>query len=972
MIVDLMHQELKDEIAYSYDPTQICKTATEMIDLYNKTELDFRDARIQMTVGKGYQKAAQIYFENGMIDESCNVLRLAGEKIQIDESNSLFSLDKFNLKSKPAVFVKKGDDTIRRRNLRIAEKKIENDSYFEFSFDLSKQARKQLEQKILLDSSLNLSIKDYLANKKNFVNGSYFKEEGKSLGNAYAIQFKGYEILVGNSNELFNTYHHVRIRVKKEDHNIQNLHMSLCHIGLPNILLESENDFIRKEALGRILAFRYPHLAYRVGWKDKTRKDSETIYNSLTLQQKYTVDRDLKNIEYVRVAPSEFELVNPKLAEEAWKAGGRGLISFINGGDSVRDTAQTLGYILQGGFLSTQERESRGIVGVGCLTGINYMDWGGAKTAIYTRPVTKSYFENKISMKSFAITGPIMIMLDNQAFERMPYSYMQDRAGMRNPDVSVPIYAPEMQMPSFNIKGYEVLAEERCGFKEIFIQHNQNHFSTAETIFENTLGPKYIKKIVVWDEEVKFETCDVLEKMGIHHINGMPLKDVIIVSDHLHPGMIDNFYSKNPYLDVAVNAKSQEILNEISEEIPGFGMIDTLEGEGPKLGEESFANLRMVSDVKETFEWKLKLIKTAEQTIEISPNYAGGAGFREILFTIEQQMKLKPSLKVHLICSAEFLEDQDKVYLSYLQCSHSRNFTLLITAANSFSTDNHIKLLVVDGKYFILGGSSITDAQRREIVLPEDDQYTGIVNEFLPKSYRDSDVVGEGVIAERMRVEFFKLFNIWEIRTHSHTRTEYFPVGEERGTNEEFHQAEGLHQQAKVKFFVGGPEHGKNNPITQAYLRLINTANMNIRVANSQFRPDSRIVEALKNKMEEVVIMGQFNHDHILVKYPSRVNYDCFHYIGEYSKDSSYYHKKIMTVDNQRLIIGSYNMSQKSAHFDYEIALEVDDKGCAKDVIKELDNDLEYSVKYEKKDEITMQIERAYGNSIGFFAEKVT
>lgn len=41
------------------------------------------------------------------------------------------------------------------------------------------------------------------------------------------------------------------------------------------------------------------------------------------------------------------------------------------------------------------------------------------------------------------------------------------------------------------------------------------------------------------DEKDKFDMIETLEKMGIHHINGVPLKDAIIVSDHLNPGMIE-------------------------------------------------------------------------------------------------------------------------------------------------------------------------------------------------------------------------------------------------------------------------------------------------------------------------------------------------------------------------------------------------------------------------------------------------
>lgn len=972
VLIDLMQNDFKNHIKISTDPIQICNSASEMADLYNATIQEYRDPRIQTTLASAYKKAAQIYLDAKMMEEYRKTLKEATLKLQIDESNVLFNLDKFDLAHKPAVYLKKGDGSIRNRNLRVAEKMIENEAYVEFSFELNEDARRQLEQTIEKDTVLEASKKEYLANKKDFADGTYSKTQGKSLGDAHAIQHQNYEIFVGSTKSSYNTYHLVRIRVKKQDHNIQSLQTALCSIGLPGILLESDEDTLRKEALSKILAFRFPHLAYQSVGKEQPTQDPEMLYQKLTKEQKKVVDEDLKNVRLKRVGPNDFEFVNPKLAEEAWKMGGRGLISFINGGESVRDTAQTLGFILNEGFLSTEEREARGIVGVGCVPCLNYMDWIGSKRAVYSRTLTKNFFENEVNMKDFAITGPIMILLDNQAFERMPYSYPCDRGGMTNPDFSFPIYAPEGQMPKLNIKGNEVLAEERCSFREIFTKQTQKHHFTAETIFENTLGSQYIKKVVVWNEEIKFQTCEVLEKMGIHHINGVPLKDAIIVSDHLKPEMIDNFKSPNPYLKDSFHDKSLQILSESC----GFGVDSIGLSKGPELGQQTFADLRILSHVEDTFEWKKKLIASAEKSIELSANYAGGKGFREILSIIMKRMAEKPDLQVHLICSNEFLESEDRKLLEKL--SENPNFHCLINhpiidIMGLKTSENHVKLLVVDEKYFVLGGSAITQGQLRESI-PKDDDMPGFINNYImPKAFRDANVAGEGIVAERMRMEFFKLYNYWENLVNGCIRADYFPIEGEKGINEEFEQSPGLIKQAKVKFHVGGPEHGKNNPITNAYLNLINSAQSTIRVANMQFNPDPRILEALnKKKGEDVFTVGQFNTHIFSMVYPARSNYDCFHMITEYDNGQTYFHEKVIVADDQRFIIGSYNMSRKSAFFDHEIALEVEDKNCALEIVDELNKDINSSAKYENKNDISTKIDKVLGKVIGNFTMDLT
>jgi phosphatidylserine/phosphatidylglycerophosphate/cardiolipin synthase-like enzyme len=299
-----------------------------------------------------------------------------------------------------------------------------------------------------------------------------------------------------------------------------------------------------------------------------------------------------------------------------------------------------------------------------------------------------------------------------------------------------------------------------------------------------------------------------------------------------------------------------------------------------------------------------------------------------------------------------------------------------LNPSNFSIEENHVKLLVVDAKYFALGGSSITEAQRREVVLDADEEI-GYVNKYLlPRAYRDTDIIGLGIVSQRMRVEFFKLYRIWENRMKGIHTERYFPVEEGNGgVCAEFHHPQGLSTNANVRFFVGGPEHRNNNPITHAHLNLIHSASKSIRIANPQFNPDERVLKALaEKKANGVSIIGQFNNEvqKILLIYSSRTNYWVLNKAFEYSNGPTLFHSKLMIADDQRVLIGSYNQSQRSAFSDYEIALEIDDENCARQVVEALNKDIDFSVEYDiNTDDIFRNIEVISGKALGLFTTKL-
>lgn len=408
--------------------------------------------------------------------------------------------------------------------------------------------------------------------------------------------------------------------------------------------------------------------------------------------------------------------------------------------------------------------------------------------------------------------------------------------------------------------------------------------------------------------------------------------------------------------------------------LPGQ-VLKSIPDNGPELGKESLVDLRLSTNVADAFAWKKKLIETAEQSIEISPNFVGGAAFIEFLKIIERRMKDRPNLKVHMIYSTEQLEKDNEIYLKKLVDTYP-NFKCLPTSLQvhlssaHWTEENHSKLLIVDEKYFVVGGSAIADQQVTEVVQP-DYKPTSLVNKLMPGSFRDSDVVGEGIIASRMRTEFFKLYSVWEQRSKGSTTSHYFQVTGIKGNNAEFSQSEGLFKNVALKLYVGGPEHYGENPITNIMAELIRSAKKTVRIANSIFHPDKKIVEALKlvKKSKKVKVTGQFNGNVYkgMLVYPSRPNYSLLDRVHEYKNGKTMYHHKIQIIDDRKVIIGSYNLGYKSAYFDHEIAVVIDDERVAANISAALDEDLAKSEEFKKRHPLIQKITTLHGKILGTF-----
>ncbi len=366
-------------------------------------------------------------------------------------------------------------------------------------------------------------------------------------------------------------------------------------------------------------------------------------------------------------------------------------------------------------------------------------------------------------------------------------------------------------------------------------------------------------------------------------------------------------------------------------QLPAEGAHKTPES-AAKLGKYTEANLRLTENADESRDWKLKMIDAAEESIELSCNFAGGELFRDALSRVEKKLIDKGHFKAHILVSHDdILEQDDRELLKRLAASYPGRFEYLISdrhrklGLSIHTEENHMKMLIVDGKYFVSGGTGLCAQFCRDSHIPQDGEKT---DGLIPPAAKDTDLVGESTkVAELMRDQFFKLYRLWEIRTFQHdASSRYFALTQQKGVCPDFHKEERLYKDVRLKYIVGGPEHGTQNPIVREYEKRIDRAKEEIRLANWKFCPTSRIQQAFQrarannikvkahlNGMANAYSLGRYYLTHA-----SRAFYYLVDKVYEYTGDHQLYHKKVTIFDSSHLIIGSFNFNKKSAKYDHE------------------------------------------------------
>jgi hypothetical protein len=310
-----------------------------------------------------------------------------------------------------------------------------------------------------------------------------------------------------------------------------------------------------------------------------------------------------------------------------------------------------------------------------------------------------------------------------------------------------------------------------------------------------------------------------------------------------------------------------------------------------ELGKPLKAKVRLTESAMETTKLKLTMIKSAEKSIELSGNYAGGAVFDVFLEAIMDRMEEKEDLQTHIIVSEDFLSNRNKRNLKRLQEKFGKRFFALRTQ-RQFQEDNstiinHVKALVVDRQFFCVGGTGLVQNLCREgknmnlsdifgkgLNLAEKEEH----HPHLALSSRDNDQVGMShEMSDLISRQLFNLIAEWEMKEqiedlkaqvlanpvkgdekftpksgYKPTEQRYFSISKESWNNDRrcLQVKLKLRDLAKSKMtcVVNDLVHGsQNGAICRGLVKMINNAQKGaqITLANSHFNPDQSVLNAL-------------------------------------------------------------------------------------------------------------------------------
>lgn len=402
----------------------------------------------------------------------------------------------------------------------------------------------------------------------------------------------------------------------------------------------------------------------------------------------------------------------------------------------------------------------------------------------------------------------------------------------------------------------------------------------------------------------------------------------------------------------------------------------------------------LTQDAGETQEWKIRLIREAKESLEISTGFCLGQVFEDLLETIHEKLIENSKIKINLLLfqALSFISEKHIQFLDDLQSLYADRFTYFITTASGlmqqggkiYVTENHTKLMIVDEKYILLGGTNLVDQLSTPDVTRYPTRVDTLGSGFLPDAAIDMDAIIRGPIAKKLRQEYYLMLALFKSEEsldqnegeYQCSNTDYYPIPEaERAEILYFDNHPETAHQAKVFGAITGPRM-QLHTIGNIYEDLIRNAESSIDIGNMFFFPCSSIFEALlaaSNRGINISLVTNGVHNNASLNNSTRSTYghlNRLNYLplmsGEqfrfweiftakdapqknvkvYELDSSnvLYHKKVMTVDHLFSVIGSYNLGMKSEDADYEVAVVIESQKTALRMETILQDDKEISL----------------------------
>lgn len=332
-----------------------------------------------------------------------------------------------------------------------------------------------------------------------------------------------------------------------------------------------------------------------------------------------------------------------------------------------------------------------------------------------------------------------------------------------------------------------------------------------------------------------------------------------------------------------------------------------------------------------SLEWDCEFLDHAEQSIEVALGPVESATFFRLLEKITLRLETIPEIKVHLLLSPFTLKEKERLILEQVKELYPNNFYYQLTdkvlqCPELTTTENGMKFMVVDERYFSFGG----------------DQFQGVT--------KRGGIVGKGLIAQEFRRVFYTLFALWEHYqqnsvfeenlTQFFAKNNYFPLEKRGPLIMRFETSENQVPIDALYLVVNDNSH----KISAEYESLIGNAQASIAISSPSFLPPSSLLNALQQAVNREVTLTLCTHGALSDSlWPTRMRYTPLLYGKTFSfwenpkelkkcklyESSKEHNKKMVVIDAKQVIFSSYNFTPSSDKADFELLLYIDSKEVA-------------------------------------------
>ncbi|HXJ80718.1 MAG TPA: phospholipase D-like domain-containing protein [Candidatus Methylomirabilis sp.] len=323
----------------------------------------------------------------------------------------------------------------------------------------------------------------------------------------------------------------------------------------------------------------------------------------------------------------------------------------------------------------------------------------------------------------------------------------------------------------------------------------------------------------------------------------------------------------------------------------------------------------------EIFPAKLEAVRNARRTINYAEyDFGDGPPAAAMAEALAERCRAGVKVKVLLDGVGSLaLPDAYRDVMERAGCKIVMFRPLSPFSLNHVDYRNHRRMLVVDGRIAITGGSGMTD------------KWSG--DGRIPDHWRDTDVRVEGPVVEQVQGAFLE--NWLEATQLALGGDEYFPQPLERQGS--------VDAQVVRSSPVGG-----SDAMYTMFLLALASAQRSILITNPYFLPGDKMIDTIvaavgRGVKARLLIPGE--SDHTLVRRVSRGELGRLLRAGVevYEYRAALLHAKTMVVDGVWATVGSANLDQRSFALNDELNLVIYNRNVARRLEGIFENDLSRS-----------------------------